>query len=351
MPRGGPSPIGGVTATLYPFNFTTDGNTITITGYNGLASSIPSAIGSLPVTSIGGSAFSGCTSLTSVTIPASVTSIGNQAFFGCANLVSAQFAGNAPTMGTGAFDATASGFTVTYSSGATGFSSPTWDGYPSSEVIGLPIVSAPTTAGITANMATLGGNVTNNGGATVTALGVVFAPSAINANPQIGATGVTNVTGTGTGGVFTLNVSGLMPYTAYSFAAYATNSAGTGYSVTGTFTTAATYPSVTTPTSASITTTTPTLGGDVTSNNGATVTTLGVVYSPTATNPNPQIGGTGVTNVTGTGTSGVFTVNVSGLLPGTSYTFAAYATNSLGTSYSATGYLQYADAIHLHLRW
>ena len=35
------------------------------------------------VTSIGASAFEGCTGLTSVTIPDSVTSIGNRAFYGC----------------------------------------------------------------------------------------------------------------------------------------------------------------------------------------------------------------------------------------------------------------------------
>jgi len=40
------------------------------------------------VTSIGNNAFTKCTSLTSVTIPASVTSIGNDAFTGCAGLTS-----------------------------------------------------------------------------------------------------------------------------------------------------------------------------------------------------------------------------------------------------------------------
>ena len=42
-------------------------------------------------------------------------------------------------------------------------------------------------------------------------------------------------------------------------------------------------------------------------------------------------------NATGTATTGAFTVNVSGLTPNTDYSYAAYATNSLGISYSVTG--------------
>ncbi|MEE0084886.1 MAG: leucine-rich repeat domain-containing protein, partial [Paludibacteraceae bacterium] len=38
------------------------------------------------VTSIGNSAFSGCSSLKSIKIPEGVTSIGNEAFFGCSSL-------------------------------------------------------------------------------------------------------------------------------------------------------------------------------------------------------------------------------------------------------------------------
>jgi hypothetical protein len=36
-------------------------------------------------------------------------------------------------------------------------------------------------------------------------------------------------------------------------------------------------------------------------------------------------------------TTGVFTVNVSGLLPGTDYSYSAYATNNQGISYTLTG--------------
>ena len=245
-------------------------------------------------------------------------------------------------MGQGVFTNVARGFKVIYYSNASGFTSPTWtdssgDGYSSTVTPGNvpPCVTTPASRSITSTTAILGGDVTSNGGATVTALGVVYAPADTNSYPQIGGTGVTKVTGKGTSGVFVINVSGLTQGKAYSFAAYATNSVGTAYSVTGSF--IAGGPSVTSPTCSSVTSTTATLGGDVISNGGNSVTAHGVVYVLTSINTPPQIGGTDVTNVIGTGNSGVFTVNVPGLAPNTSYTFAAYATNSQGTDYSETG--------------
>ena len=198
-----------------------------------------------------------------------------------------------------------------------------------------PTVTSPTIANVTSTSATLGGDATSDGGATITTCGVVYALTSTNANPQIGGTGVTNLPTSGTTGVFTVNASSLTPGATYSFEAYATNSVGTSYTSVSTFTTGAVVPTVTTPTSASVTSTSATLGGDATSDGGASITTCGVVYALSSVNANPQLNGTGVSNLTTTGTTGVFTVNASSLTPGATYSFAAYATNSVGTSYTS----------------
>jgi probable HAF family extracellular repeat protein len=96
-------------------------------------------------------------------------------------------------------------------------------------------------------------------------------------------------------------------------------------------------PTVDTPTAANVTATTATLGGNVPSDGGAAITGVGVVYAPIAVNSTPQLGGAGVSVATGTGTTGPFTVNVSGLTPSIDYAFAAFASNYVGVSYSQVG--------------
>lgn len=102
----------------------------------------------LPATlnEIGKSAFALCPALTEVTIPASVCQLGDEAFYGCGGLALADFLGNAPITGETVFDNTASGFLIKCHHGATGFSSPTWLGYPC--VVVDPEIEVEAPAGI-----------------------------------------------------------------------------------------------------------------------------------------------------------------------------------------------------------
>jgi hypothetical protein len=88
-----------------PFNYSTNNGTITITAYTGPggAVTLPTNINGLTVTAIGGAAFFGCASLTSVTIPAGVTTIGETAFEGCTSLKNVAFANGLTSIGEAAF--------------------------------------------------------------------------------------------------------------------------------------------------------------------------------------------------------------------------------------------------------
>ncbi|MGI9176558.1 MAG: beta strand repeat-containing protein, partial [Pirellulales bacterium] len=216
-------------------------------------------------------------------------------------------------------------------------------------VVVVPTLATPSTSAVTTVTATLNGNVTDAGGAQVTARGFVYSITSQNANPQIGGSNVIQqAAGTGPG-TFSANVASLVPGTQYTVKAYATNSAGTAYSSVITFTTnsATTAPVLAaTPTSSAILDIQALLGGTVTSDGGAAVTERGIVISLTSANPTPTIGGAGVTTVLaalGTGT-GTFTTLVEGLAASGVYSFRAYATNSVGTDYSDVATLNTAAA-------
>ena len=95
----------------------------------------------------------------------------------------------------------------------------------------LPTVTTGTVSNIAATSATCGGNVTSDGGATVSARGVCWSTSQ---NPTVSGSHTTDGSGTGS---FTSNITGLTANTTYYVRAYATNSAGTAYGAEVSFTT------------------------------------------------------------------------------------------------------------------
>ena len=97
-----------------------------------------------------------------------------------------------------------------------------------------PTVTTTAASVITSTSANLAGNVTADGGATVTERGIVYSTSDTTPTIAEGATKDTNGTGTG---VFTENISSLAAGTTYYFNSYAINSVGTSYGTSATFTT------------------------------------------------------------------------------------------------------------------
>ncbi|NTW31032.1 MAG: hypothetical protein HGB12_00080 [Bacteroidetes bacterium] len=122
--------------------------------------------------------------------------------------------------------------------------------------------------------------------------------------------------GTCTGGTITTDGS----YTIHTFTS------------SGTFTTveATSVPTITSPTSTTITSTTATLGANITSNGGASITARGTCWGTSASPTTNSVaeGGTSM---------GIFTQARTGLPAGTLIYYRGYATNSVGTGYSADG--------------
>ncbi|MCP9747833.1 choice-of-anchor D domain-containing protein, partial [Lacihabitans sp. CS3-21] len=94
-----------------------------------------------------------------------------------------------------------------------------------------PTVTTTTASGVGATSATIGGEVTGNGGSTVTERGIVWATTT---NPTIDNTKVANGSGNG---IFSGTVSSLPSSTLIYYRAYATNLGGTAYGSELSFTT------------------------------------------------------------------------------------------------------------------
>lgn len=186
-----------------------------------------------------------------------------------------------------------------------------------------PTVTTAQVSNIGQTTALGGGNVTNDGGATVTERGICWG---INHNPTMGGLHATNGTGTG---AFTVEMTGLASNTTYFVRAYAINSAGISYGAEVSFTTSQSQsaPSVVTAQATNITQTTATGGGTVTADGGSPVTERGICWS---ISHNPTVNGSHASNGSGMGS---YTVQMTGLAAHTTYYVRAYAINSIGTSY------------------
>ncbi len=166
-----------------------------------------------------------------------------------------------------------------------------------------------------------GGDITNDGGSPVIQRGVCWSQSP---NPKISDSKITDP-GSGLG-EFTCILSGLNSDTYYYARSFATNSLGTIYGPTKTFTTL-TFPVVTTTPAGSITASSAASGGTVTKSGNTSIMACGVWWSAS---PNAQTTGTQIPDPS---VASVYTSNLTGLVSNTLYYYKAYATNSVGTSY------------------
>lgn len=105
--------------------------------------------------------------------------------------------------------------------------------YVNNTTVVKPTVNSPVVSNITAYSATLGGTVISDGGGTITETGIYYSTT----NGFADGDGIKISTTTPVSGAFTVSVVNLIPSTTYYFKAYATNSAGTGFSEQASFTT------------------------------------------------------------------------------------------------------------------
>ena len=185
----------------------------------------------------------------------------------------------------------------------------------------LPVVATASATDITATTFACGGNVTNDGGAEVTARGICWST---NPNPTIADSHTTQTGGLGS---FTSDVTGLDCGTTYYVRAYATNSVGTAYGEEISVTTTQELAFVTTNNVSDITDNSAVCGGNVNYDGCSEVTARGVCWSIIQ---NPTLADDHTADGNGMGS---FTSNITGLNYVTTYYVRAYATNSVGTIY------------------
>ena len=186
----------------------------------------------------------------------------------------------------------------------------------------VPTISTKTIEGVDYHTATVGGIVTNDGGAEVTERGICYSTTE---NPTIENTKV--ISGKGIGD-FSINLDKLTDSTTYYVRAYAINKKGISYGRQISFTTKThTPPTIETSLPTNISYTTVTVGGNVVDDGGLDISERGICYS---LSQNPTVEDVKVTSTKGLG---VFSIDLSNLSDSTTYYVRAYAINSKGISY------------------
>ena len=126
-------------------------NYASVTGYNGNADNvvIPKTYRGIPVKIIKDHAFRYQTRLKSITLPDSVTSIGNSAFYGCSGLTSITIPDRVTSIGEGAFSGCTGLTSITIPDRVTSIGEGAFSGCSSLESITIPFVGAK--AGVTSS--------------------------------------------------------------------------------------------------------------------------------------------------------------------------------------------------------
>jgi hypothetical protein len=186
----------------------------------------------------------------------------------------------------------------------------------------VPALGTLDASNVTNKTAISGGDVTDDGGTPILARGICWSTS-----PDPSLADACASEGAGAGSFLAL-ATGLTPGTTYHVRAYATNAQGNSYGDDRSFTTVVLpLATVTTAAPSAVSYTTATGGGNVTSDNGAPVTSRGICW---ATSPAPTTSGSCYTEAGGTGS---FTASITGLSASTKYYVRAFAVNGGGTSY------------------
>ena len=189
--------------------------------------------------------------------------------------------------------------------------------------VALPTVSPTVVSSVTSTSATFTSSVKDHGGEIVYEIGFYY-----STDSAVDPSASQKKSLPYTSDSFSVDVTGLADNTKYYVRSYAVNSAGPSYGTVTDFTTSASYPLVKTLECLDVTSTSAVLSGEVVNDNGSEIIERGFIW----------LQGDGIPSVDSykivvDGTVGPYTSTLTSLTPNQKYTFRAFATNAIGTSY------------------